>query len=95
MERTFESCNRADRLRPGHRGEIDEMRRTAAIKHIPRCAHPGAEGRTMGSFLVMRIVMGFVGDRLRRGKPPDHKKTDNEESREQPSHHTLHHSLTQ
>lgn len=49
----------------------------------------------MGGFLMMRIMMGFVRDRLRRGKAPDHKNTDNEERSEKPFHHALHHTLTQ
>ena len=92
MKRTVEDRNRGGRFRPGNRRQVDERRSRAVIKHIPRCAHPSTERRTMGGFLMMRIMMGFVRDRLRRGKSPDHKNTDNEKRSEKPFHHALHHS---
>jgi len=46
----------------------------------------------MGGFLMVLIMMGFVRDRLGRGKAPDHKNTHDKEANEEPSDHTLHRS---
>jgi len=76
MKRTIENGNCAVGFRPGHRGEIDEIGSGTAIQNIPGCTHPGAEGGTMGGFLMMGIMMGFVRDRLRRGEAPEDKNTE-------------------
>lgn len=90
LRRSIEKGTDAVGFGPGHRGEIDEVRSSAVIQDIPGRTHPGAERRAMGGFLMMLVMMGFVRDRLRRGKPPDHKNTHNEETGKKPCDHSLH-----
>lgn len=45
----------------------------------------------MGGFLMVRIMVGFVGNRLRRGKPPDHKEAYHKEARKEAYGQTVHH----
>lgn len=45
----------------------------------------------MGGFLVMRIMVGLVRDRLRRGEAPDHNDAYDKKAREEPCKFTLHH----
>ncbi len=44
----------------------------------------------MGGFLMVRIMVGFVRDRLGRGEAPDHKNAYNKETDKEPSGHALH-----
>lgn len=60
------------------------------IQHIPGRTHPGTEGCAVSGFLMVLIMMGFVRDRLGRGKPPDHKNTHHKETGKKPWDHSVH-----
>lgn len=89
-KRAIENGDSAIGLSPGHRGKINEIGSSAAIQHVPGRAHPGTEGRAMGGFLMVCIMMGFVRDRLGRGEAPDHKNTYNEKTGKKPCNQTVH-----
>lgn len=80
MKRIIENGNRAVWFSPRNRRELDEVRDCGTIEDSPGRAHPGTENRAMSGFLMMRIVMGFVRDRLRRGQTANHEKAQHEKT---------------